>query len=87
MAANSFDGETRTEKLLLPRPADYYLDKVRVLHVTLRDLLLRHLHDQETGASSGEPLAGVADVRGGDTIYTIDAHICLLYTSPSPRDS
>lgn len=59
---------------MLPRPAGYYLDKVRALHVTLRDLLLRHLHEQETGAS-GEPLAGVADVRGGDTIYTIDAHI------------
>jgi hypothetical protein len=36
----------------------------------MRDVLLRHLHEQEQGAQ-GEALASVADVRGGDTIYTM----------------
>ena len=58
---------------MLPRPADYYIGKVRALHVAMRDHLLRHLHEQERSALGGG-LASVADVRGGDTIYTIDEH-------------
>lgn len=63
---------------MLSQPASYYTNKVRSLHVRLRDLLLRHLHAQENAAGgepSGSTLAGIADVRGGDTIYTIDAHV------------
>ena len=58
---------------MLPRPADYYIEKVRDLHVAMRDLLLRHLREQEQD-TQGTALSGVADVRGGDTIYTIDEH-------------
>ncbi len=62
----------------LPQPASYYVEKVRLLQTRMRDLLLSHLHAQETAAhdpSGAADLAGVADVRGGDTIYNIDAHI------------
>lgn len=73
MAPPSLGGKGAGGIRLLPRSADYYIEKVRALHVALRDHLLRHLHAQEQGASGGD-LAGVADVRGGDTIYTIDEH-------------
>jgi hypothetical protein len=59
---------------LLPKPADYYVEKMRVLHVEMRDKMLHHLRAQEEELGT-EDLAGVADVRGGDTIYTIDAHV------------
>jgi fructose-1,6-bisphosphatase/inositol monophosphatase family enzyme len=58
--------------LALPRPAEYYVEKMRVLHVAMRDHLLHHLRLQEDAAH--DDLSGVADVRGGDTIYRIDAH-------------
>ncbi len=56
----------------LPKPADYYIAKMRALHDQMRDTLLHHLRAEENAAQS--TLSGVADVRGGDTIYTIDAH-------------
>jgi len=59
---------------LLSQPAEYYVAKMRALHDLMRDQLLLHLHRQEEDALS-EDLAGIADVRGGDTIYTIDAHV------------
>ncbi len=59
---------------MLPRPADYYVEKMRALHDAMRATLLHHLKAQEEDAQS-EDLAGIADVRGGDTIYTIDAHV------------
>jgi Archaeal fructose-1,6-bisphosphatase and related enzymes of inositol monophosphatase family len=62
---------------MLPKPAEYYVEKMRALHVAMRDDLLKHLRAQETEAAEAahkEDLAGVADVRGGDTIYRIDAH-------------
>lgn len=57
---------------MLPHPPEHYVEKMRALHDAMRDRLLHHLKAQEEGAD--EDLAGVADVRGGDTIYTIDAH-------------
>lgn len=60
---------------MLPLPASYYVEKMRELHATMRDHLLQHLHAQENAAfDEATSLAGVADVRGGDTIYTIDEH-------------
>jgi len=59
---------------VLPRPADYYVEKMRALHDAMRDRLLHHLHSQDANALL-EDLAGIAGVRGGDTIYTIDAHV------------
>ena len=59
---------------MLPRPAAYYVEKMRTLHEAMRETLLHHLRAQEEDAQS-EDLAGIADVRGGDTIYTIDAHV------------
>jgi fructose-1,6-bisphosphatase/inositol monophosphatase family enzyme len=58
---------------MLPQPAGYYVEKLRLLQVRMRDDLLKHLRAQEE-ANEEATLAGVADVRGGDTIYTIDAH-------------
>jgi len=60
--------------VLLPREPDYYVEKVRAMHTAMRDTLLHHLREQEASAT-GDALSGVADVRGGDTIYQIDAHI------------
>jgi fructose-1,6-bisphosphatase/inositol monophosphatase family enzyme len=57
----------------LPLPPAYYVEKMRLLHVEMRDNLLAHLRAQEEAAGE-DTLAGVADTRGGDTIYTIDAH-------------
>lgn len=58
----------------LPRPTEYYVEKMRVLHTQMREKMLHHLRAQEEGLSQ-EDLAGVAGVFGGDTIYTIDAHV------------
>lgn len=58
---------------MLPQPAEYYGEQVRALHVQMRDHLLDHLRAQERDAVS-DTLSGVADVRGGDTIYRIDEH-------------
>ena len=58
---------------MTPKPADYYVAKMRELHDRMQRDLLSHLREQEDSASENA-LAGVADVRGGDTIYTIDAH-------------
>ena len=58
---------------MLARPLDYYVAKMRDLHDRIQTDLLRHLREQEDSAAETN-LAGVADVRGGDTIYTIDAH-------------
>lgn len=57
----------------LPRPADYYIERLRRLHDAMRDELLRRLREQEE-AVEATALSGVADVRGGDTIYAIDTH-------------
>lgn len=58
---------------MLPKPADYYVGKLRQLHDRMQTDLLHHLREQEDSTAENA-LAGVADVRGGDTIYTIDAH-------------
>lgn len=58
---------------MLPKPAPYYVQKMRELHDRMQRDLLAHLREQED-SSTENALAGVADVRGGDTIYTIDAH-------------
>ena len=49
---------------------------MRVLHDALRLRLVEQLRAESAAVSAGfaEVLAGVADVRGGDTIYTIDTH-------------
>lgn len=46
---------------------------MRELHDRMQTDLLAHLREQEESVTQ-DALAGVADVRGGDTIYTIDAH-------------
>ena len=58
---------------MLPEPASYYVSKMRELHDRMQRDLLHHLREQEASATQ-TALSGVADVRGGDTIYTIDAH-------------
>lgn len=45
---------------------------MRTLQLQLRDALLEHVRAQE--AEGDGTLSGVADTRGGDTIYTVDAH-------------
>ncbi|MBC8103110.1 MAG: inositol monophosphatase [Cytophagales bacterium] len=59
---------------MLPKPAGYYVEKLRAVHEQMQENMLQHLRAQEEDLGS-EDLAGVADVRGGDTIYTIDAHV------------
>ena len=56
----------------LSQPADYYIVRMRALHDALRERLLRQLHAQD--AALTDRLSDVADVRGGDTIYSIDTH-------------
>ncbi|MDX1933816.1 MAG: hypothetical protein SFU56_14555 [Capsulimonadales bacterium] len=56
----------------LPGEPARYVEKLRALQIAIRDHLLAHLRAQEAAAHA--PLADVADVRGGDTIYRIDAH-------------
>jgi fructose-1,6-bisphosphatase/inositol monophosphatase family enzyme len=53
----------------LPREPNYFVEKVRALHLAMRDGLLAQVR-----AQASEALSAVADVRGGDTIYQIDAH-------------
>lgn len=57
----------------LPHPPDYFLAKIAALHDALQVRLLESLREQER-AVNAEALSGVADVRGGDTIYAIDTH-------------
>jgi fructose-1,6-bisphosphatase/inositol monophosphatase family enzyme len=57
---------------LLPKPAVYYVEKMRVLQIAIRDALLGHLRAEEERVEA--TLSGVAHVVGGDTIYTIDVH-------------
>ena len=57
---------------MLPKPVEHYLEKLRALHDLMQERLLADLKEQESTAT--EALSGVADVRGGDTIYQIDAH-------------
>lgn len=57
---------------MLPKPVDYYIERLRELHDAMQTRLLADVRTQEAAAS--EDLSGVADVRGGDTIYQIDAH-------------
>jgi fructose-1,6-bisphosphatase/inositol monophosphatase family enzyme len=57
----------------LPLPPEIYIERIRTLHRQMRDYLLRQLRYQEESIAENA-LAGVADVRGGDTIYAIDAH-------------
>ncbi len=59
---------------MLPRPAEYYVARMRELHDRMQTDLLHHLRAQEDSDALQSDLAGIADVRGGDTIYTIDAH-------------
>lgn len=54
---------------MLKRPAAYYIERMRALQEALQTRLLAALRAQES-----DVLAGVADVRGGDTIYAIDVH-------------
>lgn len=51
----------------LPCSADYFTDKLRELHVQMRDRILHAMHE-----SSTEELASIQSVRDGDTIYGID---------------
>jgi fructose-1,6-bisphosphatase/inositol monophosphatase family enzyme len=51
----------------LPEPPEYYVAKLRELHRQIRERLVGQLRRE-----SVEALSGVADVRGGDTIYGID---------------
>lgn len=62
-------------------PTEEYIVRLRRLHDTLRSELLHRLHEQEVavgtlslGTHETSLLESVADVRGGDTIYTIDTH-------------
>lgn len=57
----------------LDHPAEHYVRKISELHDQLQARLLADLRAQEA-AAVGEALSGVADVRGGDTIYAIDTH-------------
>ncbi len=61
----------------LPLPAEYYVTRMRTLHDALRLRLTEQLQIQSaaiTARATFPDMAGVADVRGGDTIYTIDTH-------------
>jgi len=52
---------------MLPKPPGYYLEKLRALHLALRD----HLRS-EIERSSIAHLSAIADTRGGDNIFVID---------------
>jgi fructose-1,6-bisphosphatase/inositol monophosphatase family enzyme len=76
---------------MLKHPSAYYIEKIRALHDSMRDALLRHVREQEEAAEENAALAGVADVRGGDTIYNIDAHseeilfeFCQVWSQSGP---
>lgn len=51
----------------LPAPPAYFVDKLRSLHLSLRDHLREQLHQSATSE-----LSSVTAARGGDTIYGID---------------
>src|SRR5436190_1381451 len=52
---------------VLPEPPEYFVDRLRALHVRMRDHLLEQLRRNST-----RDLARVTAARGGDTIYGID---------------
>jgi hypothetical protein len=52
---------------VLPAPAGYFVEKLRALHLSLREHLRRQLQESATSE-----LAAVTAARGGDTIYGID---------------
>src|SRR5436309_688673 len=56
--------KTRAE---LPEPPEYFVSRLRDLHDRMRDRLVAQLRRETIDA-----LSGVADMRGGDTIYAID---------------
>ena len=51
----------------LPEPTSYFVDRLRELHVAMRDRIL-----DEMRSSAVEELSAIADSRDGDTIYGID---------------
>ena len=57
---------------MLKKSPEHYLAQLRTLQDAMQARLLADVKAQEE--ASTEALAGVADVRGGDTIYQIDAH-------------
>ncbi|MFN3689712.1 MAG: inositol monophosphatase [Fimbriimonadales bacterium] len=59
--------------LLLSREMSFYQNRLRQLHLRLRDYLYRHLRSQEPAV-----LAQVSHEVGGDTQYAIDAHLETL---------
>ncbi|MDM7461483.1 MAG: inositol monophosphatase [bacterium] len=59
--------------LLLSREVSFYLNRLRQLHLRLRDHLYRHMRSQDPAA-----LAQVSHDSDGDTQYAIDAHIETL---------
>ncbi len=52
---------------LLPRPSEYFVEKLRALHLRLRGRLMDAMRRQSVDA-----LSAVAAARDGDTIYAID---------------
>jgi len=59
--------------LLLSREMSFYLNRLRQLHLRLRDHLYRHMRAQNPAV-----LAQVSHDAGGDTQYAIDAHLETL---------
>ena len=59
--------------LLLSREMSFYLNRLRQLHLRLRDHLYRHMRAQNPAV-----LAQVSHDVGGDTQYAIDAHLETL---------
>jgi fructose-1,6-bisphosphatase/inositol monophosphatase family enzyme len=57
---------------MLKKSPEHYVERLRSLQDTMQTRLLADVKTQEEAAT--EALSGVADVRGGDTIYQIDAH-------------
>ena len=59
--------------LLLSREMSFYLNRLRQLHLRLRDHLYRHMRAQNPAV-----LAQVSHDTGGDTQYAIDTHLETL---------
>jgi hypothetical protein len=59
----------RYDDARLPRPPDYFLDRLAALHERIRDTLYRLQSTQ-----SVESLSGVSEAREGDTTFAIDLH-------------
>lgn len=57
---------------MLKKSPEHYVEQLRSLQDAMQTRLLADVKTQEEAAT--EALSGVADVRGGDTIYQIDAH-------------